>query len=402
MKDKASNGKIAITLFVIAFVAFLVFQVSRNLGEKITTVDATFVTVEEKQSLEAVFIRSQIYVTCPGDSPEYLVSNGEKVSVNQELCINFLSAEAADTFLKMQEVLSEIEAEKYTNAIVVSASDTAKLDRIIYAKIKELSNEINEGAVHETDLNYTTLFSLVDARNSGVYDPNAATQKIAQLEEKALQYKNSLSKTSSIVTSSVSGYFIKGADGYENILIPEMIDNLTIGELRDKIENAETVSQNVVGSIVDEFCWYMAFEADYEQTLFFSRKMDKGEDIELYISGISSLPEKFSIYRINRDDSGRSVVILKSNIMSSDYLSSRFKSVDVVIKTYKGIKIPHEALHQKDGEWGVYCMDGSSVKFKKAKIIYETDGYYLLEMAESAQKGVYIYDKIVLGGVNID
>ena len=402
MKDKASNGKIAIAFFVLIFAAFLGYQISRNLGEKITTVDATFVTVKEKQTLEAVFIRSQQYVTCPGDTPEYLVSNGEKVSVNQELCITFLNEEASETFLKMQEVMDEIEAEKYTNAIVISASDTAKLDRIIYDKIKDLADEINTGSVDETDKSYSALFTLVDARNSGVYDPNEVNQKIADLEEEALRYKKELSKSSNIVTSTVSGYFVKGADGYENVFCPEAIDTLTLYELQKKKASPETVTKNIVGSIVDEFCWYMAIEADYDQTAFFTRMRDKGEAVDIYISGVSSYPESFMIHRINRDDSGRSVVILKSNVMSGEYLTARSKTVEIIVNTYKGIKIPHEALHQKDGEWGVYCMDGSSVKFKKADIIYETDGYYLLEMADSAQKGVYIYDKIVLGGVNID
>ena len=84
--------------------------------------------------------------------------------------------------------------------------------------------------------------------------------------------------------------------------------------------------------------------------------------------------------------------------MKADYLTTRFQTVDVVFGVYEGIKVPVNAIHQENGVWGVYCVEGASIKFKPAKIIHQTENFYLLEMAQSSEKGLYIHDKIVLGG----
>ena len=83
MKERSSFGRVAAILFLLAFVAVLGFRVYDGLSEKITTMEATLVKVEDILSVDGTFIRDQVVILGKGDDAEYMVSNGEKVSVGQ-------------------------------------------------------------------------------------------------------------------------------------------------------------------------------------------------------------------------------------------------------------------------------------------------------------------------------
>jgi hypothetical protein len=184
------------------------------------------------------------------------------------------------------------------------------------------------------------------------------------------------------------------ADGYESIFNKGCIDKLSASSLVNGKSFGLILPENTIGSIVNDFYWYVAFTTTGEK----ASEMERMDTVEAYIPNISSKKESFTVEKVIRDGVENAIVVLKCPVMSAEYLSTRFQTVDVVLNTYEGIKVPIDALHQEGGIWGVYCLEGSSTVFKPVKIIYQGDNFYLLEMAESSKKGIYIYDKIVIGG----
>ena len=78
------------------------------------------------------------------------------------------------------------------------------------------------------------------------------------------------------------------------------------------------------------------------------------------------------------------------------------ETADVVKRSYTGIMVPGEALHQNEGEWGVYCLSGAFMKFKPVEWVYQGDGYYIVKPAASQSKGLYLYDKMIIKGKNLE
>ena len=95
------------------------------------------------------------------------------------------------------------------------------------------------------------------------------------------------------------------------------------------------------------------------------------------------------------------VVLFKSTTMDVLYLDNRFQTADVVADTFEGLRVPKEALRQSEGDWGVYTLSGAVARFKPIEWICETENAYIVEPAESQNKGLYYYDKIIVSGKDI-
>ena len=398
MKERSSFGRGAAVVFLLVFVAFLVFRVYDGLSEKITTMDATLVTIEELVSVDGTFIRDQVIVVGKDGDAEYMVQNGEKVSVGQSLCIFFDNESAAENYQKLKDLNNSIDALKYIDSITNTGTDGVKLDGLVYSQLDSLLREINNGSLNKLGKEYATLKQLVVARDAGLYDHSLFSKKIAELENEANQYSTAVESASDTVVSDYSGYFIVQADGFESVFNKAYIDSVTSESLKSNRTASLDLPSNAVGAIINDFYWYVAFTVSVEQASSLEQIDKQLGGVYAYIPNISSRAERFTVEKVAREGMEKAVVVLKSPVMTADYLSTRFQTVDLVLGTYKGIRVPIDAIHQENGEWGVYCLEGASAKFKKVKIIYQTDNYYLLEMAESSSKGLYLYDKIILGG----
>lgn len=394
MKERSSFGRGAAVVFLLVFVAFLGFKIYDGLSEKITTMDATLVTIEELVSVDGTFIRDQVIVLGKDGEAEYIVENGEKVAVGQSLCIFFDNDKAISNYQKLKSINDSIAAMKYIDSITNTGTDGVKLDTLVYSQLESLLEGINNGNLNKLSKEYMTLKQLVIARDAGLYDRSIFIQKIAQLEQEAIKYSDAVDSASDTITSAYSGYFIVQPDGFETVFNRDCISDITSQYLKNGKEMRAETPENTVGAIVNDFYWYVAFTVTVEQASY----IEQMGSVSAYIPNISSKAEKFTVEKIIREGMEKALVVLRSPVMAADYLTTRFQTVDIVLGTYSGIKIPVDAIHQEDGEWGVYCLEGASSKFKKVKIIYQTDSYYLLQMAESSAKGLYIYDKIILGG----
>ncbi|MBQ2864914.1 MAG: hypothetical protein IJE90_00145 [Clostridia bacterium] len=391
MKDHSARGAGVILLLV--FAAFLVFNIYSSLNEKINYIEATLVTVEEYVSLDAVFIRDQIVITGNSDNIEYLVSNGEKVAANQAVCIYFKTDEARDNYKKLVEIENEIEAIKAVDAMITSSNDSVKLDELVYTLLNQILSDTEAGKITQANDTYTSIRQVIIARDAGLYSKDIFRERLSELESQRTYYDSLVDKNSDTVVSPCSGYFFSSADGFESVLNTDCFDDLS-DEYFDKTYAASDPSENVIGTVVNSFYWYLAAELDDEHLYDFRGK----EQLRAYFPELLASYNDFEVENIIKSESGKHYLVLKTSVMIPEYLNTRFQPVDIVLNSYTGVKVPIEALHQKEGKWGVFCLEGASAKFKSAEIIYQTDSYYLLEMAESSSKGLYIYDKIIISG----
>ena len=152
-----------------------------------------------------------------------------------------------------------------------------------------------------------------------------------------------------------------------------------------------------VGSIVTGYRWYFAAVLEKEQ----AAALQQRETVQLYFPELSRRLLTMRLYRLQSGDDGRAILILESDEMLPDYLTCRQQDADLLVGTYTGLKVPAQALRQKDGQWGVYVLDGSVAEFKPIQWIYQTESYYLVPSAESAKKGLYRYDRMITQGKDL-
>ena len=61
----------------------------------------------------------------------------------------------------------------------------------------------------------------------------------------------------------------------------------------------------------------------------------------------------------------------------------RHQAADIILRTYTGLRVPSNALRvSSDGVTGVYCVDGVTAAFRPVTVLYQGQGYALVQPAD--------------------
>ncbi len=88
--------------------------------------------------------------------------------------------------------------------------------------------------------------------------------------------------------------------------------------------------------------------------------------------------------------------------MDKNISSMRLEDIEIRVKSYTGIKVNSSAVHDKDGEKGVYALVSNIAKWRRADVLYTGDGYVILSYDDpDVQNGIKLYDKIIIRGRDV-
>lgn len=382
---------IALLLAVAIYVAYQVFA---NLTQQLRTVDALEVTVEETLSARGWFIRQQLTVSGGEGEAEYLVEDGEKVSKNQRIAVLFTDETAHQAFDRASQLEDRLEAAEYAYSMLTSGVDSAKMDELIFDSIGSINAQLEQGQAWRVGADYSTLQQLVASRGATEADKEAFEEQIAQLQQELKAVQKEYASGSSSIRARDTGYFVSGLDGYETVLTVDRLDTLTPADL-DALRPEPTADG--VGSLTQGFQWYFAVVLTGEQ----ADRLRSSSRVEVTFPELSTQKLELEVERLETFDDGRAILILRSTRMEALWLTAREQDIDIVLGSYTGLKVPAKALRQQDGQWGVYVLEGSVTSFKPVSWVYSTDSYYLVPCADSASKGLYRYDRIILQGKDL-
>lgn len=395
VRMKQPIRKILALFAVLAILAYVAWQVTENLTEQIKTVDAMEITVEEKLSLRGWFIRQQTLVESEsGGTAEYLLQDGEKVARGQRLAVFFSDGEAQQAYDQARTVEDRLEALEYAYGMITGGADSLKMDQLIAEDLIRLGEDLSAGETRGVGARYAALQQLVASRGSSGGDQESFDLRIAALREELEDCKRRYTSGSSYVKASASGYFASGTDGYETVLTTDRLDTLTPAELNGLQRES---APEAIGSIVTGYRWYYAAVLTREQ----AAALQNRSTVELYFPQLSQTLVTMKLYRLQVYEDGQAILILESDEMLPDYLTSREQDVDLLMATYTGLKVPSQALRQLEGKWGVYVLEGSAASFKPIQWVYQTNSYYLVPCAKNAKSGLYRYDRMIVQGKNL-
>lgn len=398
MKKQNFIGKVLVVIIAAMFAAYLGYQLYVTTGEKTKTIDAVSVEAVDKISSEGVFLREQTPIEWKAkDMSEALVKDGEKVSKNQSVALVFQDVSSRESYAKYREVLSRYAALKNSESYLTDNADGAKLSLLIKSSVSDFETARMKRDVAKMNDSMYQLKSLVELQSSNISSKEQYDAEMAQVSAEMNKYSKA-SFQGQAVRSPKSGYFFSYSDGFDENFLPSNIEKLTGSDIEETIKNKESLQNHNSGKVVFGFEWYYAAVVTDDE----AKKIKDSTEISLKFPNISSTPISVNVARISKDSENKNVVVFKSTQMSSGVLAGRCQQSEIILGRYKGIKIPKNSIRQEAGKWGVYCLVGEKAIFKEVQWIFETDSYYLVKQASSADKGLYEYDKIILSSKLIE
>ena len=157
-------------------------------------------------------------------------------------------------------------------------------------------------------------------------------------------------------------------------------------------------------------------------------KFEGVEDVSLDIPFASTETIPAKVAAKNRDiKTGKTAVVLECSYMDADIATVRNETVQINVKKYSGVLVNERALRFCDVEYtevdetgnsvtkvrenvkGVYVVFGGQLKFVQVFTEKDVNGYAVCktELSDGEEKNlvtdrtVQLYDKVVVGGVNL-
>lgn len=403
-KAKTQNGdsgfkKFIFGLFGVLIAAFVLYHTFGSLFVKTYETEvAAEATVKKTISAECFIVRKENIIT--SDNKGYKVckvSNGGKVAKNSTV-VNFYEnasdVEIANEINTLEDYLASIEEIDKQNSIHVADLDIISEQTGNY--IQDLLKNVDDNNFTEAQKTLKNLryYMAQGQLATGREEDYQAVIKECKKELKALKAK--YKSTEKSVKSEYSGYFVNYTDGYENALSYEDIEDVTVSKIEGV--KADEINANQIGRVISENEWYIVTVVDTTDI------KDITEGDKLTISTMLSTVDELSVKveAINKSNDGKkSALVLSCMKMNEELATLRQKEMQIVLKTYRGLKVNSRSIRIKDGKKGVYVKLGSVIKFVETDIIYNTKDYAIVD-SDYGSGSLKIYDDVIVKGKDLD
>ncbi len=392
------NNKLLKFLLIFVLVLFLAYQIYAALYRPIETQSAVYGEMVEGVNINAVIIRDESLVNFNSSGVlHFNVESGKRIEKNGVIAHIYSGEEqsiAASQIKLLDDKIAGIEELESYNA--VTAADLELLNSRLKASLNDLKLSCAYGSLEQAGENSEALMMILNRRQMVI---DAATDFSGQLESlkaERAKLQAALSSPQGEISAHVSGYFIDTADGYEEVLTPADIENLT-PEILDGLKPNE-VSSTAVGKLVSDYKWYIAATVSVNDSLAYKA----GDSLTVHTS-LKSNPEiSVKVERVNiSSSSDRAVIVFSCQEMSSELAALRSGAMTVVNGNYKGLKLPRKALRVVDSKTGVYVLSGMELKFTPVEILYRDEETMICKFSNDNASGLRLYDEVVVKGKNL-
>lgn len=406
--DKKYLRKILLVVAVMLVVAILV---TSTVNFYFTSPESEIVTQFPCEETISLSVECPAYVTrnehvidydITSKSVLYFFDSGEKVPKNSILAYVYDNKDYHDIIERIYDNRKQIEHFQD----IISAYDMFTLTEL-NDEIFKLTNRINYcmSANDTTELekleNKLLLYIGVrDIKVSSDATIEDCHRKISELNDEINNLVSSMGDDYDVVKSTMSGYFFRGTDGFENKVTPDVIESISCAEVVDLFD-LKVNDTNSLGKIVEGYDWYSVCVIPASMISDFT----VGNEYDIEITNENNLNMSMTLSRIlytYGEDKAALVFYSEQSATAFDY--SRFQYFNVIYKTYTGYAIPTTAIRYVNGVQGVYILYGYRVDFRQIVPLYERDGVIIADINAKSTSDYRIlsyYDNIIMKGFDL-
>ena len=365
MKNSSLGMKILLAAVTLGVLAYFGFQAARYFGDPLTTTLAYTYQVEEKTALSGYVVREEQVLQEDDGLLRLQRSEGERVSKGGTVATAYADQASLDRQNEIDGLEARIEQLEYAQEAALGADVSMKLDDQILRDLLAVRSALASDRLAEAEEQGRELRSLVLKRDYTDSDTEDLASQIETLEAQLKTLRSQAASSTRRITAPASGLYSAVVDGYETVLTPEGLRDLTPSALKAVKPDDSVRSQ--VGKLILGDSWYYVAVMDAE----------KAKELR---------------------ESGKAAVTFRGNTYLAQLTMLRQQSAEIIRRSVSGIRVPTEALRaekvtvDKEGDrtvtegTGVYCVVGMEARFKPVKVLYSGDGFVLVRADTEEEK----------------
>ncbi|MCI9576466.1 MAG: secretion protein HlyD [Clostridiales bacterium] len=414
-----------ISLFIaLLLLSYIGYQIYKANYSQVRTETAVFATLSDSVQAEGIAVRKETLLTQSGNGVMiYEVEDGGRMSKGGVVASVYSSAEAAAAEQKSKQLKQELaQLTQLNKPDSVQMINPENLDQQVHLHLYDMLMNQSEGNRTGVTEQKQEILSLINQWQ-------IVTGKVENFDARIQSLNSQISSLSSVsgsktgtVTTSVAGYFIGTADGYENTYSYEDILSISVDDLKRE-QTSQEVPSNVIGKMCENFDWYIACVVDSET----ATKLKEGNQITVSMPFATTMEIPARIAAVNQTDKeAEAAVVLQCNYMDASIANVRKETIRLNIETYEGVRVSQKAVHfetitktvtDEEGKEtqvtrevrGVYVLHGNELKFVEIIPIFSSSNYVIckVELEEQEEKDlmtdstIALYDEVVVGGTDL-
>ena len=415
MLDRNYLGKVLkyvlTTLVSIGVALYVGYHLVNMLSSSVTTVLATYVDQDDRQSVDGYIMRSEelLYVNGEGNL-NYLCDDGTKVSKSDPVVQLYTGAEnSAEQSATLAEIDRRIELLSNSNLSAGQTySDTVAVDDAIYETYYDVLLSAAGGDTQSAVQKRDNFLALLNRRQIVTGQIENYDAQIASLTEQRNQLVTSSGNAAQTLSAPDAGYYYSDIDGFESIFSADKVEQMTLQDFDEMTassadtslySSSETGGMNA-GKIVNGFEWYVACRIDLEELNAYN--LDTYYYVVFPYNGDARIRMKLS--RIIQESGRNDVVLVFSSMqMPENFNFLRRQTIEIVRASASGYRIPANAVRMEKDVQGVYILDGYIVRFRPIDPLLEVDNYLIVSTTYPDEDVTTLqeFDAVIVEGKNL-
>ena len=394
MKNSSFGTKCLLLAVTLGVLAYFGIQGLQYLGDPLTTTLAYNYQVEEGMDLSGYVVRrEQVLADETSGLLRLQRSEGEKVGAGGTVALVYADQASLDRQREIDELSGRIEQLQFAQEASLGSEVSLKLDAQIMRSLLDYRAELAAGRLDNAEEHETELKSLVLKRDYTYSDTEDLSGQIAELQSQLKELKAQAASSVRAVKAPVSGVYSAVVDGYETVLTPGLLADMTPSQL-NALQADETLTSQT-GKLILGDSWYYAVTMSADQA---KALRDSGGTMTLRFAKGVEQDQTVTLYAVGPEEQGRVVVTFRGEYNMAQVTLLRRQSGQLIWRTVAGIRVPNEALRaantkvDQEGNrttvesLGVYCVVGMEARFKPVEVLYSGDGFVLVRSTAASDQ----------------
>ena len=395
MKQGRSYFTVILWILLAAIAAYFGYPVVSSLYAPLMTATVTPYEAGAGYYASGFVVREEELLYSQYGTTVLNCAEGVHVAANDTVATGYRSEDARNRQTRIDELSGQIAQLQYAWGAAASVYDQAALDADIAGDLAQLSRYLALRDMNSVSDLSPELKGLILRRTGSGSDSDSLQSRISALQAEHETLEAQSAGDTSAILAGKAGTFSAAVDGYEAVLTPERLMEMTVAEL-EAVQPEET-DANAIGRLVTSTTWYYACIVPANEL----SGVEEGDRATLTFARDYYQPVSMRVARLGGNEAGSRLLVLSSDRALQNVTLLRQQSAEIVFTSYSGLRVPKSAVRVENGQTGVYILEGTLAKWKPITILHDTGESYVVMLDTSSTNNLWPGDELIINAKNL-
>ena len=395
MKQGKSYFTVILWILLAAITAYFGYHVVSSLYAPLMTATVTPYEAGAGYYASGFVVREEELLYSQYGTTVLNCAEGAHVAANDTVATGYRSEDAKTRQTRIDELSGQIEQLQYAWSAVSSVYDQAALDADIEGDLVQLSRYLALRDMNSVSDLSPELKGLILRRTGSGSDSDSLQSRISALQAELETLETQSAGDTSAILAGKAGTFSAAVDGYEAVLTPERLMEMTVAEF-ERVQPGET-DANAIGRLITASTWYYACIVPANEL----SGVEEGDRATLTFARDYYQPVSMRVARLGENEAGSRLLVLSSDRALQNVTLLRQQSAEIVFTSYSGLRVPKSAVRVENGQTGVYILEGTLAKWKPITILHDTGESYVVTLDTSSTNNLWPGDELIINAKNL-